>query len=131
MILVVILAMVVIALLDYIIQATRFKKKMMMSMDEIKRELKEEMGDPHIRGKRKAKAREIAQNRVSVEVPKADALIVNPTHIAIAIRYVRGKDDAPKVTAKGKGNVADKMRQLAREKRGPNRSRRPFGTTLV
>ena len=119
MIVFVIFAMVAIAVLDYVIQANRFKKKMMMSMDEIKRELKEEMGDPHIRGKRKAKAREIAQNRIAVEVPKADALVVNPTHIAIAIRYVRGKDEAPKVTAKGKDKVADLMRQLARENSVP------------
>ena len=66
-----------------------------------------------IRGRRKQKAREIAQNRIAVEVPKADALIVNPTHIAIAIRYERGTDNAPRVTAKGKDKVADMMRQLA------------------
>ena len=119
MIVFVILVMVAIAVLDYVIQANRFKKKMMMTMDEVKRELKEEMGDPHIRGKRKAKAREIAQNRVAIEVPKADALVVNPTHIAIAIRYVRGKDEAPKVTAKGKDKVADLMRKLARENSVP------------
>ena len=86
-----------------------------MTIDEVKREIKEDMGDPMIRGRRKQKAREIAQNRVGVEVPKADALIVNPTHIAIAIRYERGTDNAPRVTAKGKDNVADLMRKLARE----------------
>lgn len=119
MIMAVILAMVIIAVLDYVIKVSRFKKKMMMSIDEIKRELKEEMGDPYIRARRKSKAREISQNRVAIEVPKADALIVNPTHIAIAIKYDRSKDNAPKITAKGKNKVADLMRKLARENSVP------------
>ena len=115
MIMWVIFAMIVIAVFDYVITHKRFMDKMKMTIDEVKREIKEDMGDPMIRGRRKQKAREIAQNRVGVEVPKADALIVNPTHIAIAIRYERGTDNAPRVTAKGKDNVADLMRKLARE----------------
>ena len=115
MIMWVIFAMIIIAIFDYVITHKRFTDKMKMTIDEVKREIKEDMGDPMIRGRRKQKAREIAQNRVGVEVPKADALIVNPTHIAIAIRYERGTDNAPRVTAKGKDNVADLMRKLARE----------------
>jgi flagellar biosynthesis protein FlhB len=119
MIMWIIFAMIVIAVFDYVITYKRFMDKMKMSVDELKREFKEDMGDPMIRARRKQKAREISQNRVNVEVPKADALIVNPTHIAIAIRYERGTDNAPRITAKGKDNIADLMRKLARENNVP------------
>ncbi|HEY4221150.1 MAG TPA: EscU/YscU/HrcU family type III secretion system export apparatus switch protein, partial [Myxococcota bacterium] len=76
---------------------------------------KEDEGDPMIKGRRRRKHRELLRGSVHKEVPRADAIVVNPTHIAIAIRYRKGKDKAPRVMAKGKGARADKMRELARE----------------
>jgi len=86
-----------------------------MTKDEAKRENKDQEGDPLIRGQRRKRHREMVRNQARVEVPRADALIVNPTHVAIAIRYRRDEGRAPRVTAKGKGELAEYMRGLARE----------------
>lgn len=107
-------ALAILAAIDYAIQLTRFNDKQKMTKEELKREFKEEDGDPHFKMARRQKHREMAEARVK-DVPLADALVVNPTHIAIAIRYRRKDDAAPRVIAKGKGNLADTMRELARE----------------
>jgi flagellar biosynthesis protein FlhB len=88
---------------------------MTMTRDEAKRESKEEEGDPLLRGRRRRKHRELVRGRARVEVPKADALIVNPTHIAIAVRYRKSEGLAPRVLFKGKGTLAEVMREVARE----------------
>ena len=100
---------------DFALAYFRNRSKLKMSKEEIKREAKEEEGDPLMRGRRRRKHRELAKAHARVTVPRADALIVNPTHIAIAIRYRRGQDRAPRVIAKGKGVLAEHMRELARE----------------
>jgi len=66
------------------------------------------------RGKRRKRHREISRGLAKIEVPRADALVVNPTHVAVAIRYRRDEGRAPRVTAKGKGELAEYMRDLAR-----------------
>jgi flagellar biosynthetic protein FlhB len=99
---------------DLALQRLRYRKKMKMTKEEAKREYKEEDGDPLMKGRRRKKHRELAKGRAAIEVPQADALLVNPTHIAIAIRYRPGDDSAPRVTAKGKGQLAEYMRELAR-----------------
>ena len=100
---------------DFALTRYRYRQKMKMSKDETKRDHREESGDPMIRSRRRRKHRELAKGQVKLEVPRADALVVNPTHIAIAIRYRPGEDKAPRVTAKGKGQLAEIMRDLARE----------------
>jgi flagellar biosynthetic protein FlhB len=110
----ILVALAVLAAIDYGLQFIRFSKKVRMTKDEIKREHKEEDGDPHFRMARRRKHRELAESRVK-EVPLADALVVNPTHVAVAIRYRRKTDTAPRVIAKGKGKLAEIMRELARE----------------
>jgi len=105
----------VIAGIDLAVTHWRFLKKMKMTKEEAKREWKEEDGDPTARGKRKKRHREIVGAAVRREVPRADALVVNPTHFAIAIRYRRDEGGAPRVIAKGKGKLAEHMRELARE----------------
>jgi flagellar biosynthesis protein FlhB len=100
---------------DLALQHMRFRKKMRMTKEEAKREYREEDGDPVLKGRRRRKHRELAKGRAVVEVPRADALVVNPTHIAVAIRYRANEGAAPRVTAKGKGALAEFMRDLARE----------------
>ncbi len=100
---------------DFALTRYRYQQRMKMSKDEAKRDHREESGDPTIRARRRRKHRDLAKGLVKVEVPRADALVVNPTHIAIAIRYRPGEDQAPRVTAKGKGQLAEIMRDLARE----------------
>lgn len=108
------LAAGVVAGLDLAIQHLRFKGRMKMTKDEMKREAKEDEGDPVHKGRRKKRHREISRGRASIEVPRADVLLVNPTHVAVAIRYRRDEGRAPRVLAKGKGVLAEYMRDLAR-----------------
>ncbi len=107
-------SMAVFAGLDFALTRYRHLKSMRMTKQELKREIKEEEGDPAIRMQRKRRHRDLLRGRATVEVPRADVLLVNPTHIAIALRYRPGSDRAPIVTAKGKGDLAEFMRNLAR-----------------
>lgn len=114
------LPFVIVALLatggiDVFVQRYRFMERARMTKDEVKREMKDTEGDPQHRSRRRRRHRELLKGRVNEEVPKADVVVVNPTHIAVALRYQRGKDKAPKVLAKGRGLKADKIRELARE----------------
>jgi flagellar biosynthesis protein FlhB len=100
--------------LDFALQRYRHNQSLKMTKEELKRDMREEDGDPLIKGRRRRRYRDLLKNRAALEVPRADALVVNPTHIAIAIRYRAGQDRAPLVTAKGKGMLAEHMRDLAR-----------------
>ena len=101
--------------LDLAVTRYRYHQRMKMTKEEAKRDYREEEGDPMIRSRRRRRHRELAKGHARVEVPRADALVVNPTHVAVAIRYRPGEDAAPRVTAKGKGRLAEIMRELARE----------------
>lgn len=109
------LTALIIAGADLAIVRWRFAKSILVTKQEAKRDAKEQEGDPLIKGKRKQRHRELSRGRARVEVPRADALLVNPTHIAIALRYRRDEGRAPRVIAKGKGALAEYMRDLARE----------------
>jgi flagellar biosynthesis protein FlhB len=111
--------MAVFAGLDLALTHRRFRSQMKMTKEEAKREARDEDGDPTVRGKRKKRHREIVRGRAAFEVPRADALVVNPTHVAIALRYRKDEGAAPRVTAKGKGKLAEIMRDLARENAVP------------
>jgi flagellar biosynthesis protein FlhB len=101
--------------LDLALTRYRYHQRMKMTKEEAKRDYRQEEGDPTIRARRRRRHRELAKGIAKVEVPRADALVVNPTHIAIAIRYRPGEDQAPRVTAKGKGQLAEVMREIAHE----------------
>jgi flagellar biosynthesis protein FlhB len=108
-------AAVVLAAGEWALSRWRFAEKMKMSKEEVRQEMKADEGDPQYKGQRKRRHRELMKNVARVEVPRADALLVNPTHIAIALRYRKDEGRAPRVTAKGKGALAEYMRDLARE----------------
>jgi flagellar biosynthesis protein FlhB len=101
--------------LDLAVTQHRHQRRMKMTKHEAKRDHREEEGDPAFRARRRKRHRDLAKGIAKVEVPRADALIVNPTHIAIAVRYRPGEDQAPRVTAKGKGQLAEIMRDLAHQ----------------
>ncbi|MDF2721409.1 MAG: flhB [Paenibacillus sp.] len=107
--------LLILALLDYIYQRYEYEKNLRMSKDEIKQEYKNSEGDPLIKGKIREKQRRMALQRMMQEVPKADVVITNPTHFAIAIKYDPTKADAPIVIAKGMDYNALKIRQIAEE----------------
>ena len=105
--------------LDFAFQRWQWKKKLKMSKDEIKREFKEDEGDPQIKGERKQIHMEIINQDVGQAVSKADAVVVNPTHVAVTVQYTKGQMAAPKVTAKGREVLARKIISLAKKKNVP------------
>jgi flagellar biosynthetic protein FlhB len=100
---------------DFAFQKFKFKKDMMMTKQEVKEENKQSEGDPQVKGKIKSMQFAAARKRMMKDVPKADVVITNPTHVAIAIQYKPGQDTAPKVLAKGLDDVAQKIKQIARD----------------
>ena len=109
-----ILALSIIAVLDLAYVRWDFAKKLRMSRREQKEEVKRREGDPQVRNKRRELQREAAKRSQSVQrIPDADVLITNPTHLAIALAYERGQSLAPRCLAKGSGEIASKMKELA------------------
>lgn len=100
---------------DYFLQRKLYMKKMMMTKDEVRREHKQEEGDPQIRTRRRQIHREILTQNIVERIPQATALVVNPTHLAVALRYDKKTMEAPEVTAKGQEQLAEKMIKLAKE----------------
>jgi flagellar biosynthetic protein FlhB len=100
---------------DLALTRFRHRRRLRMSKEEIKREMRDEDGDPVFRSRRRRKYRELVKGRIAVEVPRADVVVVNPTHFAVALRYRASEDRAPRVTAKGQGVHAERIRELARE----------------
>ena len=105
----------VIAALDYLFQRWQHTKQHMMSKDEVKREYKEMEGDPLIKSKRKQLHQEMASQNSLGNVRKAKVLVTNPTHYAIALDYEKDKMPLPVILAKGEGELARRMIQVARE----------------
>lgn len=105
----------VFAVIDLIYQRYSYKKSLRMSKQEIKDEFKQTEGNPEVKAKIRQLQREMAKKRMIAEVPKADVVITNPTHYAVALRYDKTKDEAPRVIAKGVDNLALKIKEVARE----------------
>ncbi|HLQ73857.1 MAG TPA: flagellar biosynthesis protein FlhB [Bacillota bacterium] len=108
------LALVVLAIIDYLYQRYDHEKNIRMSKQDIKDEHKNIEGDPLIKSKLKEKQRQIAMQRMMSEVPEADVVITNPTHFAVAIKYDEEKATAPYVIAKGTDLVALKIKEIAK-----------------
>jgi flagellar biosynthetic protein FlhB len=106
--------LVIIGVLDYIYQKYEHEKSLKMSKQDIKDEFKNAEGNPLIKGKIKEKQRRLALQRMMQEVPKADVVITNPTHFAVALKYETGQMEAPVVIAKGTDYVALKIREVAK-----------------
>ncbi|AGZ46359.1 EscU/YscU/HrcU family type III secretion system export apparatus switch protein [Actinoplanes friuliensis] len=109
---------IVMAAADYFVVRRRTNKQLRMSKEEVKQEHKNTEGDPHVKGQIRARQMAMARNRQMADVPTADVVLVNPTHVAVALRYDPEKG-APRVIAKGQGAIAQKIRELATENRIP------------
>jgi len=103
------------ALFDVPFQLWQYYKNLRMTRDEVKRENKEQEGDPHVKGRIRAVQREMARRRMMSEVPHADVVVTNPVHFSVALRYDTSRMPAPVVVAKGRGELALKIREVARE----------------
>lgn len=105
----------VLAIPDYIFQKREFIESLKMSREELKEELKETVGDPYLRARLREMQREIVMKNMIREVPKADVVVTNPTHFAVALQYDHDIMEAPRVIAKGIDSMALRIRQIARE----------------
>jgi flagellar biosynthetic protein FlhB len=111
--------LMVIALIDVPFQLWRYYTGLKMTREELRQEMKELEGDPYLKARIRSQQREISRNRMMSEVPKADVVVTNPTHFAVALKYDREKGGAPQVVAKGMNLVAQKIRDLAGEHKVP------------
>jgi flagellar biosynthetic protein FlhB len=125
------LILFVIALFDYAYQKWEFEKSIRMSKQEIKEEYKQMEGDPLIKRKIRQKQREIASRRMMSDVPKADVVVTNPTHIAVAIQYDQHSMSAPVVVAKGEDLIAVRIREIADEHGIPIVENKPLARALM
>jgi len=119
-----------IALMDVIYQRWEHAKSQRMAQKEIRDEHKETDGDPMLKAKIRQIQMEQSRNRMMADVPDADVIITNPTHIAVALSYKIGGTGAPKVLAKGKGKVAEKIRAIARKNQIVIRENKPLARSL-
>ncbi|PLR77651.1 flagellar biosynthesis protein FlhB [Bacillus sp. V3-13] len=123
-------ALLFLAVLDYFYQKYDFEKNIRMSKQDIRDEHKNIEGDPLIKSKIKQRQREMAMRRMMQEVPKADVVITNPTHYAVALKYDEAKLDAPYVVAKGVDYIAQKMKFIAKENEVVTVENRPLARAL-
>lgn len=129
MTLVVIIA-AMIGLIDVFWQQQEHLRKNKMSHKEMRDEYKESEGDPHMKQQRRARAQEIAMNQMMLDVPKADVVIVNPTHYAVALTWSRKPGEAPVCIAKGVDGVAARIREVATRENIPIHSDPPTARAL-
>jgi len=115
----IILFFAVIASIDFMFQKYKFKKQMMMTKTEVKEEFKQLEGDPQIKSRIRKQMIIAARSRMMKDIPTADVVITNPTHVAVALKYDMQKDAAPKVVAKGLDNLAQRIKKIAAENNVP------------
>lgn len=123
-------SLLLIVLIDAPWQMFSHFKKLRMSRQDVKQEHKESEGDPHVKGRIRQQQRAMARRRMMSEVPRADVVVTNPTHVAVALSYAEGGAGAPRVVAKGAGLVAQSIRRIAQEHRVPQLSAPPLARAL-
>jgi flagellar biosynthetic protein FlhB len=106
-------SLVLIAVIDVPYQLWDHSKKLKMTLQEIKDEYKESEGSPEVKGRQRRMQMEMAQNRMMAEVPKADVIVTNPSHYAVALKYDQNSNSAPKLVAKGVDLIAAQIRNAA------------------
>ena len=121
---------VVVGLADLFYQKWKFAEEMKMTKQEVKDEYKNTEGDPQIKGRIRQKMREASQRRMMQDVPKADVVITNPTHFAVALKYDAEVSKAPIVVAKGEDFLAQKIKEVAKENSVPLVENKPLARML-
>jgi flagellar biosynthetic protein FlhB len=125
-----VLVMVALAVLDYLFQRWSHEKSLRMTKREVQEEFKQTEGDPLVKSRIRSIQREMARRRMMAEVPKADVVITNPTHLAVALGYEKEEMAAPKVLAKGAGVIAEKIKEIARTHQIPLVENKPLAQIL-
>ncbi|MDR2729690.1 MAG: flagellar biosynthesis protein FlhB [Treponema sp.] len=124
------LLMLVLAVPDYMFQRFRFRERNKMSRQEIKEEMRMYEADPQIQGRIRARFRDLLTQNIAVSVPKADVVITNPTHLAVALEYDSRYMQGPRVTAMGADEMAARIREIARENEVPLVENKPLAWAL-
>jgi len=107
------------AILDWLLQRHRFMQRMRMSREELKEDVRQSEGDPHVKARLRQIRNERARRRMMQKVPKATVVVANPTHYAVALHYKKGETDAPVCVAKGLDRLALKIREVAEKSEVP------------
>ncbi|AKQ60539.1 flagellar biosynthesis protein FlhB [Bordetella hinzii] len=123
-------SLLLVVLIDVPWQIWSHLKKLRMSKEDVRQEHKESEGDPHIKARIRQQQRAMARRRMMAEVPRADVVVTNPTHYAVALRYDEGEGSAPRVIAKGTGLVATRIREIAAQSRIPTLEAPPLARAL-
>lgn len=123
------MVMIVLAAIDYIFQRRQFEKSLRMTKQEVIEEMKR-YENPQLKGRIRSRQRQLAMSRMMAAVPKADVVITNPTHLAIALCYQHGEMRAPQVVAKGERLVAERIKEKAREHQVPLVENKPLARSL-
>ena len=123
-------AILILAVIDYIFQRRQFTDNMKMTKHEVKEEFKQMEGDPKVKARIRQIQREFSRRRMMADVPKADVVVTNPTHLAIALLYDTEQASAPVVVAKGQDLVARKIREIAETHRVPIMEDKPLAQAL-
>jgi len=123
-------ALFVLAVLDFVYQKYAWKRRLRMTKQEIKDESKDTEGNPVAKMRVRQAQRELARKRMMQDVPTADVIITNPTHIAVALKYDRGMMDAPVVVAKGQNLIAERIREIAGQAGVPIVENKPLARSL-
>ena len=124
------MAMIVLAVLDYAFQKWQFEQQLKMTKQEVKEEFRRAEGDPLVKSRIKSIQYEVAKRRMMQEVPKADVVVTNPVHLAVALCYESAEMSAPRVLAKGAGGTAERIKILAREHHIPIVENRELARSL-
>jgi flagellar biosynthetic protein FlhB len=122
--------LLLLALFDYAYQKYDFEKNIKMSKQEIKDEMKDTEGSPQIKQRVRQIQRDMVRRRMMTEIPQADVVVTNPTHIAIALKYEADKMDAPMVVAKGERLLAERIKEIALESDVPVVENKPLARAL-
>lgn len=124
------LALIILAVLDYIYQRWQYEEDLKMTKQQVKDERKQQEGDPWVKGRIRKVQREMAARRMMEAVPEADVVITNPVHLAVALQFDAAKMVAPTVVAKGAGHLAERIKEIARNHQVPIVEDKPLAQAL-
>jgi len=123
-------ALMCLGLLDFGFQRFEHEKRLRMTRQDVRREFKETEGDPMVRARIRSIQRQVARKRMMADVPRADVVVTNPTHLAVALKYDSEQMAAPRVVAKGAGHVAARIRAIAAAAGVPVMEDKPLARAL-
>jgi flagellar biosynthetic protein FlhB len=122
--------LMILAGLDYFFQRWSYEKSLRMTKEEVKEESRMMDGDPMVKSRIRSIQRQMARKRMMAEVPRADVIITNPTHLAVALSYRSKEMEAPKVVAKGAGEIAERIKEIGRSHSVPILENKPLAQIL-